>query len=232
MSEKEPLAPELARLFREEPTPAPPALARARVLGRLEGSIPLMATTALPTHAVMKVARGGALGAKAVALATATFVAGGVVGGVAVSTLRSLAAPKVVYVERPSPSASAPAPAPVVAPPSNASEPASLPSAATLRPAPTAAEPSEALAAERLLIDEARAELASGDPNAALVRLQEHARRYPHGRLDEEREALAVQALVQAGRYDAARARAFQLRARWPTSVFLPAVDTTIQSIP
>jgi outer membrane protein assembly factor BamD (BamD/ComL family) len=84
---------------------------------------------------------------------------------------------------------------------------------------------------ERTLIEDARARLKSGDATGALARLGEHAANYPDGQLAEDREALAVQALVHAGQYDAAWTRAAALRARWPNSVFLPAVDATLESI-
>jgi outer membrane protein assembly factor BamD (BamD/ComL family) len=105
-------------------------------------------------------------------------------------------------------------------------------SAATSAGAPVPSASQGELPSERLLIDEARAGLASGDAAVALARLDEHARRYKHGQLDEEREALAVQALAQLGRYDDARGRAARFRQRWPDSVYLSAVDATLKSIP
>ena len=229
MKSEEPLDPALAELFRKERMPEPPELARARVLGRLETAIPAMGVP-LPGHGVASLAHGGAATTKAVAWAAAAFVAGGIAGGVAVTAMRPAPAPRVVYVDRPLPS-SPPAPpiVPTVAPLELPSSPLPAPE---VRPAPTPSSSGEALTAERLLIDDARTKLTSGDPNAALARLQDHARRFPGGRLEEEREALTVEALVQSGRYEAARARAAKLRARWPDSLFLPAVDATIRSIP
>jgi hypothetical protein len=82
------------------------------------------------------------------------------------------------------------------------------------------------------LLDAARAVLASEDPARSLSVLDEHRRRFPRGQLGEEREALAVQALVALGRYDEARERAARFRAAVPNSLFLPSVDATLSSIP
>ena len=86
--------------------------------------------------------------------------------------------------------------------------------------------------AERLLLDEARGALTSQEPDRALSLLSDHARRFAHPQLGEEREALAIQALVGTGRYDEARARADRFRTSAPNSLFLPAVDATLASIP
>jgi hypothetical protein len=61
--------------------------------------------------------------------------------------------------------------------------------------------------------------------SGALTKLDEHGRRFPRGYLDEEREALAIQALVNVQRYDDARARAAQhaatgLAAAWVYTQF------------
>jgi hypothetical protein len=79
-------------------------------------------------------------------------------------------------------------------------------------PAPTPA-PGGTLAAENRLLAQARTALLDGQPEQALLRLGEHARRFPDGVLSEERQALRAVALCEAGRDtegDAA-ARAFLL---------------------
>ena len=88
------------------------------------------------------------------------------------------------------------------------------------------------LGAERALLDQARDAMQAGDPATALRILDMHAARYPHGQMGEEREALAVDALVHAQKYTEARARAAKLRARSPNSLVLPAIDETLRSIP
>ena len=81
-------------------------------------------------------------------------------------------------------------------------------------------------------LDEARTALARSDAPRALALTDDHARRFPHAELGEEREAIAIQALVLTSRYDDARSRAARFRASSPNSVFLPAVDESIGSIP
>ncbi len=237
MSEDDPLDPALAELFRTAPVPEPPELARSRVLGRLEEAIPALGPPGLMRRGA-RVSYASRVGAKALALASASFVVGAIAGGLAVAILRPSPA-RVVYVDRAAAPVAPSVPVSSAIPPTSARQapPDSLPttsapSVVPARPTPVSSSSGHSLAAERLLIDDARTKLAGGDPAAALSRLQEHARRFPHGKLDEEREALAVEALVQSSQYDAARARAELLRARWPESVFLPAVDATIQSIP
>jgi hypothetical protein len=70
--------------------------------------------------------------------------------------------------------------------------------------------------------------LARGENLAALDAVKQHVREFPRGRLREEREAIAIQALAQAGETDQARARAALFREAFPTSVFLPAVEAAL----
>jgi hypothetical protein len=71
-----------------------------------------------------------------------------------------------------------------------------------------------------------------GDPVRALDRLDRHRRSFPHPLLAEERDAMRVQALVKAGRYDEARARASIFLKRSPDSLFSSVVNSAIASIP
>ncbi len=74
------------------------------------------------------------------------------------------------------------------------------------------------LAEEARAVLDARAELAGGNPSAAL-RLLEAARvDFPHGSLGQERDALAVEALAASGQKDAASARAQAFLRRFPAS--------------
>jgi hypothetical protein len=88
------------------------------------------------------------------------------------------------------------------------------------------------LAAERRWIEAARAALVAGDPKTGLDKLGRHAKQFPRGVLAEEREALSVDALVAAGRYDDARRRSHAFRARYPGSLFAPSVNAAIRAIP
>ncbi len=81
------------------------------------------------------------------------------------------------------------------------------------------------LAAERALVDRARAALSTGDPEAALAAVRLHRTRHPRGQLAEEREALAVRALRAAGHDAEAEARQARFRRAYPESLFAPAIS-------
>ena len=162
----------------------------------------------------------------AVAVACLAFVVGGAVG----ATFAPSPPPRIVYVDR------------VVAPP--APESAPLPTAAAIganpfalearAPRASSAPPARAsqLSAERILLDEARAALAQGDTARAIDRLDRHRRTYPVPLLSEERDAMWIQALVKAGRYDEARARAAAFRKHAPDSIFSSMVESALESVP
>ncbi|AKV00021.1 hypothetical protein AKJ09_06684 [Labilithrix luteola] len=80
------------------------------------------------------------------------------------------------------------------------------------------------LAAERRLLAVARTALGRSNGADAMASCDEHARQFPKGELAEEREAIAIQALVQSQRVDEARARANRFRQSYPKSILLPAV--------
>ena len=74
--------------------------------------------------------------------------------------------------------------------------------------------------------------LSQGEGERALTLTDEYARRFARPQLGEEREALAIQALVLAGRYVEARDRAARFEAVSPRSLFRPAVEASLSSIP
>jgi hypothetical protein len=215
------LAEALAALRREEP--APPEV-RTRVRARLMNAVAVglgAGTGALPR------ARGGVSGRSM--LASVAFLAGGIVGAVTYAVLAPRAAPQVVYVDRVAPAPAAPpvpqaAPVPVSAPPATATGTVT----ATVRgPSPQSSQ----LSAERVLLDEARAAIAQGEPARALDRLARHRRTFPIPILGEEREAMVVEALAKAGRRDEAIARAAAFHKSWPDSLFASAVDDAVASV-
>jgi hypothetical protein len=178
----------------------------------------------------------GALGVPA-AKALAVLALGGLMGGgVATAVIRS--GERVVYVERPASAVSATAPLPQVSSATAEIVPP-LPSAiaSTRGAAPPSAPLSSSmargrdtdLAAERAIIERARSALARGDAQGALVSIAEHEREFPRGQLVEEREALAVQALVTAGRAQEAAARGAHFRKAFPNSLLLPLVDQALR---
>jgi outer membrane protein assembly factor BamD (BamD/ComL family) len=104
----------------------------------------------------------------------------------------------------------------------------------TAQGAPSASAPlvesrePEDLAKEQLLLDTARAALARGRANDALAAVASHAAQFPRGRLAEDREAIAVQALAAAGRTEEARLRAKGFRVRYPRSIYLKAIERSL----
>ncbi|WP_437691887.1 hypothetical protein [Sorangium sp. So ce176] len=138
-------------------------------------------------------------------------------------------------------SAAAPAeaaPAPEAAPPPEAPRPAAsvprreLPkNTRPAAPAEAAATDSDELLRESNLIDRARA-AAAQDPGAALAAVSEHQREFPAGRLVEEREYVAIRALMRLGRVDEARARAGSFLARYPSTSYADRVNRAVNAAP
>ena len=255
MSDLEPMDRELAELVRAEKrdVPAPSEGVRARVLGAVEARI-----ATLPPGGgggdegggdkggsdegggdAAPGAGGGGAGVSLVGrlvsshpvaslgLALALGLALGVVGA------RTGAPPeRIVYVDRP-----VPGPMTIELEPAPPAPGATASASASPPPRPTQlhvdAPPIDArgLAAERMLLDAARAGLAHGAPDEALAAVDRHAATYPHGALREEREALAVKALAGAGRAAEARARGERFAAEFPRSVSLASVNATLASL-
>ncbi len=187
----------------------------------------------------------------------AAFATGGVTGAVAFATFEHLRspAPQVENTARPNKPPNPrphPGPAPSSVPlPVRAFEPVVIPQAsaaadrsialpAPLRGSPpvddtspvSSPSPKESLTAQRTLLDTARAALRRGDGSGALLAVEQHEQLYPSSVLCEEREALAVKALVEAGRRTEAEARATRFRARYPNSIMRSAIDDLLGTIP
>ena len=127
---------------------------------------------------------------------------------------------------------SRPTPTPVVpaAPPVPVAPALSPPRPATpeLAPAPASAASSPrspAAETEVALLRRARRALTAGDAAQALSLLERHRHRWPAGELLQEREVLAIQALVAKGAVDEARRRADAFLTRFPTSTLAPSVQ-------
>lgn len=99
-------------------------------------------------------------------------------------------------------------------------------------PAPSAPSVTGNMAAERRLLDVARTALGRGNGVDALAACDEHARKFPSGLLAEEREAIAVQALVESKRVPEARVRSDRFRRSYPKSILLPAVAAAVVGEP
>jgi hypothetical protein len=240
----EPLDPDMLAALRKERGAPAPGDARARVAGRLAAMLPGVATvtaahdappSAAPTAAVgpagaASVAHLGVAGTRG--LLALAFVLGGAAGAGLHATLASPPPPRVVYVDRAAP---VPLPVPEQPTPISTPMPTAIPTPIpTPTPTPTsiAYSPAAQLDAERALLDNARHALTHGDAARAVEDLRSHERTYSKPLLGEERDALTVEALVRARRYDEARAKADAFRRKTPGSLFMSAVDAAIASIP
>ncbi|HSO32355.1 MAG TPA: hypothetical protein VLT33_07565 [Labilithrix sp.] len=240
MSDLEPLPPDLRELFgaEREAYPADDA-ARARVMRRLEAAIAFGAVGAATTAAVAAktglLAQLGVHVAKHTKLWLALAFAGGIALGETHARLTTpppapvVVAPAATAVAAPvsTPSAASAASVPPAIPlsalPNLPSPPAAVPCAT---PPPSAA-PSD-LAAEQTLIDTSRSALARGRASDALRAADDHARQFPRGRLAEERETMAIQALLLLGRRGDAEARAQRFHKAYPGSLYGNAVDALL----
>ncbi len=254
MSDLEPMDTELARLFEEERAAhVTEPIARREVFARVEKSL-LLATLAV--GAVKGAAAGLGAGSAAAtglgsnlaklkvalvlaAAAVGTFAAGVVVGRASTSTPSAPPTPSSSTVSATVTPASATAPLLVPSSSSSSAAPSisAAPSSEVLPPTASAAPPVSASAVsaatddlpkEQALLDTARAALARGRPDDALAAVASHAFKFPRGRLVEDRDALAVQAHAAAGHTDEAKARAQRFRARYPKSIYLPAIDRAL----
>jgi hypothetical protein len=82
--------------------------------------------------------------------------------------------------------------------------------------------PQESYAAELDLLQRAQTAYAGREFSRALALVAEHGRRFPNGRLAEEREALRVRSLTGSGRADESSRAAASFADRFPRSVMLP----------
>ena len=212
------------------PDPAVRARLRARILAPTLAGLP---ASGRPSGGGG--ARTVALG-KSIGMALATFALG-VGSGVVLHTQRQPPAP--VPVAAPLTAAAAPtpqcpppvavAPAPSAAPVAPAGVRGNCPAAPARAPGAGAAA-DRGLGRERALLDQARAALVSGDPQAALGTLERHRRGFPDGRLAEERDVLRVKALFAAGRTTEAREAAASFLRKHPASLFRSAVEDAPQT--
>jgi hypothetical protein len=152
-----------------------------------------------------------------------------VAGSIVLVTVTGIAIFAVLQAE---PSAPEPSPPPAIeerAPPPEPPPPEPAP-AVEASPAPVErrAEPAPDPAAELVLVQRARGELRSGDASSALRTAREHQRLFPRGRLAEERERIAIEALSSLGRADPARARAERFLRRYPQSVHRDRIESLV----
>jgi hypothetical protein len=99
---------------------------------------------------------------------------------------------------------------------------------ATTRPPRRALTRAEEYAQELRLLHPAREAIGRGDFVLALAATAAHERRFPHGRLAEEREALRIVALAGARRASEARAAAEAFHGHFPSSLLRKRVDEAV----
>jgi hypothetical protein len=176
---------------------------------------------AIPASAVL-----GAFG-HAISTRTATTPAPLVRSTPAASTPPAVTAPAAAISELPRESVAprAPAPARVKA---RAVAPSSAPAVDSVR----APEPTGGLDADLRLLEQARTELAEGNPGATLQLLRAHELTYPDSPLSQEREALAVKALAGSGSMQEAAGRAEAFVARYPESPLRESVERAVGKKP
>lgn len=174
----------------------------------------------------------GGLGKITMVLAALAITAGVGVGGFVATRPEVPRAPVAAPVETTSPPVLGPAPverAPLAATPpvpSATSEertgpkaPPKVPPHATVSVTSTAPPANESsLSVETHLVRDATAALQRGDAAGALAALEDHARRFPHGVLAEERDAQRVLALCALGRTSEAKSRASRFAEQHPRS--------------
>jgi hypothetical protein len=78
------------------------------------------------------------------------------------------------------------------------------------------------------LLDIARQSAAHGEPAQELSQVTAYQREFPHGRLAEEAEALAIRALLSLGQKGEAYARASAFREKYPDSFLTPAIEPAL----
>jgi len=229
--ELEPLDPGSRSLLSALPSPPLPPELKARLWARVEASALALppVTTGASGPSVAPAAKAVGVGAagKLVVPAIIGALVAGAGGGIAID--RALRTPEekvaIRYIDIPRqrevvtpPAPPAPEPvAPVVTPPP------------TVMPKPKPAAVAVASAEERNLVELARTALLKREPAGALDAVAQHRRKFAKGQLNEEVDALEVQAFAQAGRADEASAAAKRFRAKYPHSVFEDAVRAALK---
>ncbi len=219
---------------------AAPDGARSRVLSRVEAVVASSSGEGNGPSSI--VLRPSALG-RALALA-ASFALGGLVGALwmyravhvspPVETALMVSAGPDVAMATVAVSPAEPATAtdqPLV-PRTVPNPPILAPATSAVRPRAMPVDTPDGIEGERVLLDDARGAIEREDGTAALAATSEHARRYPHGVFVQEREAIAVRALVLLGRMDEARVRVQRFEERFPDSLLRPALESNVGLAP
>jgi hypothetical protein len=213
-----------ALLERERSIPPQPTAVRARMLAR--------ARAALAAGGVSETATANASATASpsrrtwwAAAAVAACVAGVAAGAVAYQAAREHPGTEPTSIAHARPVELVP---PAAAPGQATAAPATIPdptATAARSSTRTHAATADSVREELRLLHRARAAVGRANYAAALHPIGEHARRFPDGKLAEEREALRVKSLAGLGRTEQAQRAAARFEARFPRSVLSPAVS-------
>jgi hypothetical protein len=250
--ESNPFADDVLKVLRERARTQAPAAARTRVAARLTAAGAGVLTGAAAAAAASTKAAGSAAALSGLALSK-TFALGLVIGvgtSVGAYSIASLGqhdqphaagAAIVGSSVGATPRAPRPMTARSVALPLATSSAASV--SAPVNPTPelprasrapateasrAPADPSRGLAEQLALLDGAASLLRRGDPAGALDAVQRHSTRFPRSLFEEEREALAIRALVASGDRAAARVRTEAFSRRFSRSLALSALQKAV----
>ena len=209
-----------ALLERGRIIPPAPDVVRARAMARARATV----TAATPSALAPEIpVRGRGL---RVAVAASVALVLGAAGATAALLGRGPQNPE------PSPPSSPRVvpPAPVVAPNRPAPPPPVTREATSIAKPERSARPAtaqESYAAELELLQRAQAAYTRRAFSDALVLVADHGRRFPNGRLAEQREALRVKSLAGSGRADEARQAVAAFAKRFPRSALLQRLQET-----
>jgi len=197
------------------------------------GSVAVSGATGVIAKVVASIALAGAIGAGTASFDLPPPIAAGGTPAPAASAIdvsTPAALPHANVANAPSPTASAireepiettaPSANAVVANPAAAAPPPSPSAGADTTAPPHHAPPAATVGVELVLLRAAQRALAEHDAAKALVLLDEHARRFPHGALVEERDAARVLALCDLGRRAEAHQAGAGFLAAFPQSPY------------
>jgi hypothetical protein len=196
------------------------------LLGAGRRSLPLPG--AVQARSARKVAALAALPVGFMALLTSSGTVLAAAAGMSLGVVASIGGPIVFGAEAP-PETTAPAAAPSASPKERAAaqrEAPAPPPATPKAPGPKASaggarSVADSLGEETELLERSR-QLIGSNPNGALALVEEHARRFPRGKLAIERQLIEVDAMQRSGRSAEARARILGLKRRLEGSIYEP----------
>jgi hypothetical protein len=191
----------------------------AQALGRLRARLAPQLGAAPRAGSLPRWPLGAGIGIVAIAALGVWLAANRAAPPAAPEARTSIAAPPRLAAPQPAPRPATSVPrAPAVPEPER-------PRAA--RPAPASAAARDDLAEEVRILRAAEQSLASS-PGESLRLGEEHRRRFPRGTLAQEREVVAIDALVRLGRMDAARTRAERFGQSYPGSSHAARVEALV----